>query len=310
MDLNKLQYAIDVSKTGSFSKTASKLYVSQPAISQAISDLENELGFDIFTRTNTGCQTTAKGLEFLLKCQDLIESYNTLQREYIDSKTSIGSSLRVSSQHYNFIVSSFIKLINKYKNDNFRFFLKESTSLEAIDHVEKGFSELAFIYVNSSHEEAIFSLFNKKKLTYRSMASVSPHVFLRDDHPLAKMELIKTDYLYDYPMIIYEQDETTILPEEFTNLPNHNQIIYTKDRGTTLSIIANTNAFNIGTGCIHSSSGFKNIKSIKLYNPENRSMDIGYIYKSSNNLKALAREFINLTKTELISCLPPGSTLD
>ena len=110
-------------------------------------------------------------------------------------------------------------------------------------------------------------------------------------------------------MIIYEQDETTILPEEFTNLPGHKQVIYTKDKGTTLSLIANSNAFNVGTGCIDPYSGFTNIKSIKLYNPENLSMNIGYIYKSSNKLSSLSKEFIDLTKTELINCLPENSSL-
>ena len=310
MDLNKILYAVEVSKTGSFSKAASKLYISQPAISQAIADLENELGFEIFIRTNSGCQTTPKGLEFLLKCNKLVNSYSALKREYIHNPKEDELSLRVSSQHYNFIVSSFIKLINKYKEDNFKFFLKESTSLEAIGHVEKDYSDLAFIYVNSSYEKAIFSLFKDKKLTYRSLANVNPHIFLRDTHPLAAEDMIKSESLYNYPMIIYEQNETTILPEEFTNLPDHKQIIYTKDKGTTLSLIANSNAFNIGTGCIDPYSGFPNIKSIKLYNPEKLSMDIGYIYKSSNKLSPLSKEFIKLTKTELINCLPEDSSVN
>ncbi|MDU2353000.1 MULTISPECIES: LysR family transcriptional regulator [Anaerococcus] len=310
MDLNKILYAVEVSKTGSFSKAASKLYISQPAISQAIADLENELGFEIFIRTNSGCQTTPKGLEFLLKCNKLVNSYSALKREYIHNPKEDELSLRVSSQHYNFIVSSFIKLINKYKEDNFKFFLKESTSLEAIEHVEKDYSDLAFIYVNSSYEKAIFSLFKDKKLTYRSLANVNPHIFLRDTHPLAAEDMIKSESLYNYPMIIYEQNETTILPEEFTNLPDHKQIIYTKDKGTTLSLIANSNAFNIGTGCIDPYSGFPNIKSIKLYNPEKLSMDIGYIYKSSNKLSPLSKEFIKLTKTELINCLPEDSSVN
>ena len=310
MDLNKILYAIEVSKTGSFSKAASKLYISQPAISQAISDLENDLGFEIFKRTSSGCQTTPKGLEFLLKCNNLIDAYNSLEREYIGKQKADKLLLRVSSQHYNFIVSSFIKLINKYNKDSFKFFLKESTSLEAIVQVERGFSDLAFIYVNSSYEKAIFSLFKDKKLAYKSLANVKPHIFLRNNHPLANESIIKVENIYDYPMIIYEQDETTILPEEFTNLPGHKQIIYTKDKGTTLSLIANSNAFNLGTGCINPYSGFANIKSIELYNPENLSMDIGYIYKSSHKLSPLSEEFIELTKNELINCLPENSSLN
>lgn len=303
MNLNKIYYAIEVSKTGSISKAAKNLYTSQPAISMAINDLEKELGFKIFQRSQSGTQTTSKGLEYLIKCQDLISKYKEIQRQYCSDNNDI-SELRISSQHFNFAVSAFMKLIEKYKDSPFKFYLKETTSLHAINHVENDYSDLSFIYINKSYREAIFNLFKEKSLTYVSIAKVIPHVFINKDHPLANKNLIKISDLYDYPMIIYEQDDTQILPEEFVNLPNHKQVIYTQDRGTTLGLISNTNSFNVGTGCLHPSNGFSNIKTVKLENPENLSMDIGYVYKSSRNLSKLYKEYLNLTKLELLHCLP------
>lgn len=303
MNLNKIYYAIEVSKTGSISKAAKNLYTSQPAISMAINDLEKELGFKIFQRSQSGTQTTSKGLEYLIKCQDLISKYKEIQRQYCSDNNDI-SELRISSQHFNFAVSAFMKLIEKYKDSPFKFYLKETTSLHAINHVENDYSDLSFIYINKSYREAIFNLFKEKSLTYVSIAKVIPHVFINKDHPLANKNLIKISDLYDYPMIIYEQDDTQILPEEFVNLPNHKQIIYTQDRGTTLGLISNTNSFNVGTGCLHPSNGFSNIKTVKLENPENLSMDIGYVYKSSKNLSKLCKEYLDLTKLELLNCLP------
>ena len=303
MNLNKIYYAIEVSKTGSISKAAKNLYTSQPAISMAINDLEKELGFKIFQRSQSGTQTTAKGLEYLIKCQDLIGKYKEIQRQYCSDNNDI-SELRISSQHFNFAVSAFMKLIEKYKDSPFKFYLKETTSLHAINHVENDYSDLSFIYINKSYREAIFNLFKEKSLTYVSIAKVIPHVFINKDHPLANKKLIKISDLYDYPMIIYEQDDTQILPEEFVNLPNHKQVIYTQDRGTTLGLISNTNSFNVGTGCLHPSNGFSNIKTVKLENPENLSMDIGYVYKSSRNLSKLCKEYLDLTKLELLHCLP------
>ena len=303
MNLNKIYYAIEVSKTGSISKAAKNLYTSQPAISMAINDLEKELGFKIFQRSQSGTQTTSKGLEYLIKCQDLISKYKEIQRQYCSDNNDI-SELRISSQHFNFAVSAFMKLIEKYKDSPFKFYLKETTSLHAINHVENDYSDLSFIYINKSYREAIFNLFKEKSLTYVSIAKVIPHVFINKDHPLANKKLIKISDLYDYPMIIYEQDDTQILPEEFLNLPNHKQVIYTQDRGTTLGLISNTNSFNVGTGCLHPSNGFSNIKTVKLENPENLSMDIGYVYKSSKNLSKLCKEYLNLTKLELLNCLP------
>src|SRR5699024_9366019 len=123
-------------------------------------------------RTNSGCQTTPRGLEFLIKCHELLLAYSSLKREYVEESAPDKLSLRISSQHYNFVVSAFIKLLNKYEDTNFKFYLKESTSLEALEHVEKDYSDIAFIYINSSYEKAIFSLFNQKKLSYKILASV------------------------------------------------------------------------------------------------------------------------------------------
>lgn len=303
MNLNRIYYAIEVSKTGSISKAAKNLYTSQPAISMAINALEKELGFKIFTRSKSGTHTTVKGLEYLIKCQDLIKKYKQIQRQY-GKNTKDTTELRISSQHFNFAVSSFMKLVSKYEKSSFNFYLKETTSLKAIKHVENDYSELAFIYINDSYRKAIFDLFREKSLTYVSIAKVIPHVFLNKNHPLAKEKLIKVDRLYEYPMIIYEQDDTNILPEEFIRLPDHKQVIYTQDRGTTLGLIANTNSFNVGTGCIHPSNGYSNIKAIKLENPENLSMDIGYIHKSFASLSDICKEYLSLTKSELVQCLP------
>ena len=303
MNLTKIIYAIEVSKTGSFSKAAKNLYTSQPAISMAINDLEKELGFKIFQRSQNGTHTTVKGLEYLLKCQDLISKYKEIQRQFLKDKSS-SHELRVSSQHYNFVVSAFMTLIERYKDKDFKFYLKETTSLDAINHVENDYSELAFIYIHNSYKKAIFKLFEEKSLSYVSIAKVMPHIFVNKNHPLAKKKIVDIDSLYAYPMIIYEQDDTQILPEEFLRLPDHKQVIYTQDRGTALSIISNTNAFNIGTGCIKANIGFPDIRTVKLENPENLSMDIGYVYKSSNKLTDLCKEYLTLTKSELLVCLP------
>ena len=45
----------------SFSKAAKNLYMTQPAISQSIMNLEKELGVRLFTRTSKGVKLTNEG---------------------------------------------------------------------------------------------------------------------------------------------------------------------------------------------------------------------------------------------------------
>ena len=54
MNIQQLRYVVAIANSGTFREAASKLFVSQPSLSVAIKDLEQELNFQIFTRTTTG----------------------------------------------------------------------------------------------------------------------------------------------------------------------------------------------------------------------------------------------------------------
>lgn len=57
MTLQQIKYIITVADEASISKAAIKLYVSQPRLSNAIHEVEDELGFKIFDRSSRGLQS-------------------------------------------------------------------------------------------------------------------------------------------------------------------------------------------------------------------------------------------------------------
>ena len=54
MTLTQLNYIITIAETKSMNKAAEKLYVSQPSLTNAIKELEKELGITIFYRSGRG----------------------------------------------------------------------------------------------------------------------------------------------------------------------------------------------------------------------------------------------------------------
>ena len=56
MTLSQLRYAITVADSRSMNQAAQKLFISQPSLSAAIRELEDEVGIEIFRRTNRGIQ--------------------------------------------------------------------------------------------------------------------------------------------------------------------------------------------------------------------------------------------------------------
>ena len=61
MELRQLRYALSVAKERSFTRAATRLNVSQSAVSEQVSLLESEIGFPLFRRTSRGIELTERG---------------------------------------------------------------------------------------------------------------------------------------------------------------------------------------------------------------------------------------------------------
>ncbi|MCT6891216.1 MAG: LysR family transcriptional regulator, partial [Lactobacillus sp.] len=75
MNLDHLEIFIDLAETLNFRKTAYRKNISQPAVSQAISSIENEIGVHLFKRSRSGVELLAKGKILYENIKPLINTY-------------------------------------------------------------------------------------------------------------------------------------------------------------------------------------------------------------------------------------------
>lgn len=75
MDIRYLKYFISVAKHLNFTKAAQECFISQTAMSQHISKMEEELGFKLFYRNNRMVELTAGGKVFLEEAKSLMRKY-------------------------------------------------------------------------------------------------------------------------------------------------------------------------------------------------------------------------------------------
>ena len=54
MTLTQLRYVITIADTGSMNEASKALFISQPSLSQAVKELETEIGVELFKRSNRG----------------------------------------------------------------------------------------------------------------------------------------------------------------------------------------------------------------------------------------------------------------
>ena len=82
MNFQQCRYVHTISETGSFSKAAKKLFLTQPNLSASIRDLEEELGVLLFERSNTGAKLTDDGHDFLKYAKRILRELDLLKGRY------------------------------------------------------------------------------------------------------------------------------------------------------------------------------------------------------------------------------------
>ena len=99
MELDSLRLFVDLAETGSFSKTAERMYLSQSAVSQRIRALELEFGQILVElgKGRPGAQFTESGQRFLDAAREIIARTDALKREIAEMGETVGGSLRVAT---------------------------------------------------------------------------------------------------------------------------------------------------------------------------------------------------------------------
>ena len=135
MTLAQLRYAITVANSNSMNEAARTLFISQPSLSSAIKELEEEIGVELFRRTNRGISVTPEGEEFLGYARQVVEQYELIESKYV-SKERTKKKFSVSMQHYTFAVNAFVEMVKQFGMDEYEFAVHETRTYDIITDVK------------------------------------------------------------------------------------------------------------------------------------------------------------------------------
>lgn len=197
MDIRQLEYFVEVAKQLSFTKAAASLHVSQPSISKAIQNFENELGVPLFYRSSKQLELTDAGQAVLVNAQQVLASFHNLRSELTDLMNLQKGQIRIGIPP---IVGAefFSKLISLYKEKYpyIEIQLTEVGTKRIREYIEAGQLDIGLVCNTSTYEQLETISFLKDPL----------QLIVHQDHPLASKKRIELKDLKEESFIIYRKD--------------------------------------------------------------------------------------------------------
>lgn len=295
MTLQQLKYAVCIAEHKSMNKAAGELFITQPSLSSTIHDLEEEIGFELFHRTNRGVIITAEGEEFLAYARQMVEQYQLLEERFVYSK-QYKKKFSVSMQHYTFAVEAFMGLAKEFGMDDYEFAVHETKTYEVIENVKNQKSEIGIIYFNEFNEKGLNKILRDFDLEFVDLFTCGIYVYLSKKHPLAKKKRITFEELKEYPCLSFEQGQNNsfYLAEEVFSTFDYKQVVKVDDRATMLNLMIGLNGFTLCSGIICENLNGEDYDAVPLDTTE--KMRIGYIKRKSIPLSKLGAEYIEILK--------------
>ncbi|MGN0343172.1 MAG: LysR family transcriptional regulator [Roseburia sp.] len=296
MTILQLKYVIAIANSISMREAASKLFVSQPALSATIRELEEELRIKIFDRTNKGISLTEQGSEFLSYAKQAVSQYELIEDRYIE-KDREKRHFSVSMQHYVFAVHAFVNTIRKCDASKYVYSVHETRTDEVLTNVRDLKSEIGVIAYSKSNENIMKKLFREYQLDFCPLMVRETFAYVWKEHPLAHKKEISLEDLREYPCVSFDQssDNEFYLSEEALGNYDFDKLIKSNDRATSAEIMAELNGYSIGTGIMTDSITLKDeFVTIKL--TEEDPLTIGYILRKNHKLSDIGETYIEELK--------------
>lgn len=276
MTLLQLKYIVTIAAAGTISEAAKRLYITQPSLTAAVKELEEELGITIFRRTNRGVLLTAEGEEFLGYARQVIDQTSLIEERYLGAGP-VKHQFCVSTQHYSFAVEAFVELLREHGGEEYDFRIRETQTYELIEDVAKLRSEVGVLYLNQFNETVLRRVLLENGLQFHRLFVARPHVFVSAFSPLAGKERITLEDLEPYPRLSYEQGEhnSFYFSEEILSTRESRKDIMVSDRATLFNLLIGLNGYTICSGVISKELNGTNIVAVPLAADD--YMEIGYL---------------------------------
>ncbi len=191
-----------VAKCGSLTKAAEELYISQPAVSQAIKQLEGQLGGQLFVRTHKGMELSdTGGKQIFDSVEKALKLFEEAENKYSELKETATGIVRICASDTvstHFLLPYIKKYHEKYPNVNLM--LQNCTSNETIEHLKNNKGDIGF--VNLPIDDSDINLMN-------TVMPLHDSFFCSEKFKELTEGVVDLKRLQDYPLLMLELSTAT-----------------------------------------------------------------------------------------------------
>ena len=244
MKLSQLQQLTAISRYGSFTKAAQALYITQPALSVSIRELECELGEKLLVRTNRSVVFTQAGEQVLIHAQRILEEASQIYQ--LCRGTSLNGTLSLGGTPHHcasLLISLKLKLEEKYTNLTLD--LAEYDSRTTLELVENCTLTAGLVQLCDIGEDGAKSAERSKAVQLIPLFEEEMVIAVSQNHPLLSQSVVTQEDLYGYPYTAYQKADNIWVKRLFTREGSFPSVLRVHDTVPLRLLLESANGYTI-----------------------------------------------------------------
>ena len=188
-----------VAKCGSLTKAAELLYISQPAVSQSVRQLETQLGTSLFNRTHRGMELTSQGGEQIFKSvEKALFLLENAENRIAELKTSPTGTIRIGASDtiFSYILADRIIEFNR-TYPAVKFDLLMGTSVDTIEQIKTNKVDVGFLNLPIADPDIVIT---------SSVQELNDIFVAGEKFSFLKGREMRLEELQEYPLLMLEQN--------------------------------------------------------------------------------------------------------
>lgn len=298
MTIQQLVYILEVYHYGSISNAAKELFISQPSLSLSIKELEKELGFVIFTRTNNGAKPTHDGLVFIKRCQDIVGQFKSIKDDYTQKQNS-RSFLSVSATASSYSRLAFLEVCKRVSIlDEFVLKFKSRELFEVIDDVVNKHFEMGIIIISQLQLKNCLLNFDELGLTYHPIRNVPVCYVMSKENYIVKNKKDMLEHLKEQTYVCFGDEERNKISywsdykSHFLSLLNYKKMVVLYDYDMIYSFVSQNNR-SFAYGCFPHQGMIEKYNLYAILDESTPAYEMGYFVEKNKIITKEMWYFIN-----------------